>query len=46
MMLSATDTLNLRVAILAPTGKDAALTTTILDEAAIESLVCPDIPSL
>jgi signal transduction histidine kinase len=31
----------MRVVILAPTGKDAALTAAVLREAAIESLICP-----
>ncbi len=43
MTLSERDTLSLRVTILAPTGKDAALTAAALSEAAIESLICPDI---
>ena len=35
-----------RVAILTPTGKDAALTASTFREAGIQSLVCPDITSV
>src|SRR4029434_10622968 len=42
MMISADNSLSLRVMILAPTGKDAALTAAILGEATIASIVCPD----
>lgn len=34
---------SLRVAILAPTGKDSALTAAVLQEAAIDSIVCSDV---
>src|SRR5205809_1046101 len=43
MTVSDRQTLNLRVLILAPTGKDAALTAAVLSEAAIDPLVCPDL---
>jgi two-component system, sensor histidine kinase len=35
-----------RVVILAPTGKDAALTAAVLGEAGIESCVCPDVAAV
>ena len=37
------ETRNHRVAILAPTGKDAALAAAVLTEASIESIVCADV---
>jgi signal transduction histidine kinase len=43
MTVSERESLGRRVVILAPTGKDAALTANVLSEASIESLVCPDI---
>jgi signal transduction histidine kinase/ActR/RegA family two-component response regulator len=46
MTAPATSSLSRRVAILAPTGKDASLTTAILSEAAIESIVCCDVGTL
>jgi signal transduction histidine kinase/ActR/RegA family two-component response regulator len=42
MTVSDRQTLNFRALVLAPTGKDAALAATVLSEAAIDALVCPD----
>ena len=35
-----------RVAVLAPIGKDAELTAALLNAAAIETIVCPNLPRL
>jgi PAS domain S-box-containing protein len=43
MTASDGEMLDLRVLILAPTGKDAVLTAAVLAEAKIQSLTCPDI---
>ncbi len=43
MTVSARQTLHFRTLILAPTGKDAALTAAVLNEAAVGSLVCADV---
>lgn len=46
MTIPQIDAFRLQVAILAPTGKDAALTEATLAEAAIESVICPDVSRL
>src|SRR5579863_3949207 len=46
MMVSGDDAPGMRVAILAPTGKDAALTAAALTAADIESVICPDVARL
>jgi signal transduction histidine kinase/ActR/RegA family two-component response regulator len=46
MTFSIGQTLNLRALILAPTGKDAALTAAVLSEAAIDPLVCAGITAV
>jgi two-component system, sensor histidine kinase len=46
MNFSEREALNLRVVILTPTGKDAALTTAVLGQAACNALACSDMAGL
>jgi signal transduction histidine kinase/ActR/RegA family two-component response regulator len=46
MSTSAADPAAQQVALWTPTGKDAALTATVLAKVEIESVVCPDLPSV
>jgi DNA-binding NtrC family response regulator len=43
MMVPEVGSLARRVAILTPTGKDAALTSAVFGEASIDAIVCPDV---
>ena len=45
-MTTCTNSYSLCVAVLTPTGKDAALTQSMLDEAAIETIICPSISAV